>query len=87
MAKLTQLIDNEVFQAYATYATVVLLKMMMMSPVTAYFRMTRKVRNREYCLVEQVEICIEIQRYHVFLFTFQILTLFFSFLLPPLMIF
>ncbi|KFO83798.1 Microsomal glutathione S-transferase 1, partial [Buceros rhinoceros silvestris] len=42
MAKLTQLIDNEVFQAYATYATVVLLKMMMMSLITAYFRMTTK---------------------------------------------
>ncbi|NWR65777.1 MGST1 transferase, partial [Bucorvus abyssinicus] len=42
MAKLTQLIDNEVFQAYATYATVVLLKMMIMSLVTAYFRVTRK---------------------------------------------
>lgn len=77
MAKLTQLIDNEVFQAYATYATVVLLKMMMMSPITAYFRVRRKVRNWEYCLVEQIEICIEKQKYHVFLFSFQILTLVF----------
>ncbi|XP_069717974.1 microsomal glutathione S-transferase 1 [Phaenicophaeus curvirostris] len=42
MAKLTQLIDNEVFQAYATYATIVLVKMMLMSPITAYFRITRK---------------------------------------------
>ncbi|NWH79241.1 MGST1 transferase, partial [Piaya cayana] len=42
MAKLTQLIDNEVFQAYATYAAIVLVKMMLMSPITAYFRMTRK---------------------------------------------
>ncbi|XP_010186206.1 PREDICTED: microsomal glutathione S-transferase 1 isoform X1 [Mesitornis unicolor] len=42
MAKLTQLIDNEVFQAYATYATIVLLKMMLMSLITAYFRITRK---------------------------------------------
>ncbi|KFP42950.1 Microsomal glutathione S-transferase 1, partial [Chlamydotis macqueenii] len=42
MAKLTQLIDNEVFRAYATYATIVLLKMMLMSLITAYFRMTRK---------------------------------------------
>ncbi|NXW89305.1 MGST1 transferase, partial [Alopecoenas beccarii] len=42
MAKLTQLIDNEVFWAYATYTTIVLLKMMLMSPVTAYFRITRK---------------------------------------------
>ncbi|XP_009984823.1 PREDICTED: microsomal glutathione S-transferase 1 [Tauraco erythrolophus] len=42
MAKLTQLIDNEVFRAYATYATVVLLKMMLMSVITAYFRITKK---------------------------------------------
>ncbi|XP_074024552.1 microsomal glutathione S-transferase 1 isoform X1 [Numenius arquata] len=50
MAKSTQLIDNEVFRAYATYTTIVLLKMMLMSLVTAYFRITRKVRNWEYCL-------------------------------------
>ncbi|NXD10558.1 MGST1 transferase, partial [Nothocercus nigrocapillus] len=31
MAKLTQLIENEIFRAYATYATIVLLKMMLMS--------------------------------------------------------
>ncbi|NXL92852.1 MGST1 transferase, partial [Alectura lathami] len=42
MAKLTQLIDNEVFRAYATYTTVVLLKMMLMSLLTAYFRFSRK---------------------------------------------
>ncbi|XP_055664593.1 microsomal glutathione S-transferase 1 isoform X6 [Falco peregrinus] len=42
MAKLTQLIDNEVFRAYATYTTIVLLKMMLMSLITAYFRITRK---------------------------------------------
>ncbi|NWJ10393.1 MGST1 transferase, partial [Crypturellus undulatus] len=42
MAKLTQLIDNEVFRAYATYATIVLLKMMLMSSITAYFRIRRK---------------------------------------------
>ncbi|XP_010212612.1 PREDICTED: microsomal glutathione S-transferase 1 [Tinamus guttatus] len=42
MAKLTQLIDNEVFRAYATYATIVLLKMMLMSFITAYFRISRK---------------------------------------------
>ncbi|KFQ65487.1 Microsomal glutathione S-transferase 1, partial [Phaethon lepturus] len=42
MAKLTQLIDNDVFRAYATYTTIVLLKMMLMSLVTAYFRITRK---------------------------------------------
>ncbi|KAJ7425668.1 Microsomal glutathione S-transferase 1 [Willisornis vidua] len=42
MAKSTQLIDNEVFRAYATYTAIVLLKMMLMSLVTAYFRITRK---------------------------------------------
>ncbi|NXT29661.1 MGST1 transferase, partial [Syrrhaptes paradoxus] len=42
MAKLTQLIDNDVFRAYATYTTIVLLKMMLMSLLTAYFRITRK---------------------------------------------
>ncbi|XP_010166511.1 microsomal glutathione S-transferase 1-like [Antrostomus carolinensis] len=42
MAKLTQLIDNEVFRAYATYTVIVLLKMMLMSLITAYFRITRK---------------------------------------------
>ncbi|NWI58806.1 MGST1 transferase, partial [Calyptomena viridis] len=42
MAKSTQLIDNETFRAYATYTAIVLLKMMLMSLVTAYFRITRK---------------------------------------------
>ncbi|MEE6509006.1 hypothetical protein FKM82_023814 [Ascaphus truei] len=43
MAGLNQLIDSDVFRAFATYATVVLLKMMLMSLATAYFRLTRKV--------------------------------------------
>ncbi|NWY42749.1 MGST1 transferase, partial [Sylvia atricapilla] len=42
MAKPTQLINNEVFRAFATYAAIVLLKMMLMSLITAYFRITRK---------------------------------------------
>ncbi|XP_032545089.1 microsomal glutathione S-transferase 1 [Chiroxiphia lanceolata] len=42
MAKLTQLADNEVFRAYATYAAIVLLKMMLLSLITVYYRMTRK---------------------------------------------
>ncbi|NXI51415.1 MGST1 transferase, partial [Chloroceryle aenea] len=42
MAKSTQLLDNEAFRAYATYAAIVLLKMMLMSLITAYFRVTRK---------------------------------------------
>ncbi|KAM9308947.1 microsomal glutathione S-transferase 1 [Gastrophryne carolinensis] len=43
MAALKELISNEVFQAYATYTTVVLLKMAGMSLITAYYRLTRKV--------------------------------------------
>ncbi|NWH93336.1 MGST1 transferase, partial [Aegithalos caudatus] len=42
MAKSTQLMNNEVFRAYATYTAIVLLKMMLMSLITAYFRITRK---------------------------------------------
>ncbi|KAM4611184.1 microsomal glutathione S-transferase 1 [Discoglossus pictus] len=43
-----QLADSEVFRAFATYATIVLVKMMLMSVMTAYFRITRKVfANRE----------------------------------------
>ncbi|NXM60104.1 MGST1 transferase, partial [Illadopsis cleaveri] len=41
-ARATQLINNEVFRAFATYAAIVLLKMMLMSLITAYFRLTRK---------------------------------------------
>lgn len=52
MAKSTQLIDNEVFRAYATYAAIVLLKMMLMSLITAYFRITRKVIIWKYWLGE-----------------------------------
>ncbi|KAG9467841.1 microsomal glutathione S-transferase 1 [Eleutherodactylus coqui] len=40
---MTHLADNEVFRAYATYATIVLVKMMLMSLVTAFYRVTRKV--------------------------------------------
>ncbi|XP_053575117.1 microsomal glutathione S-transferase 1 [Bombina bombina] len=48
MAGLNKLIESDVFRAYATYATIVLLKMMLMSLVTAYYRLTRKVfANRE----------------------------------------
>ncbi|XP_030070907.1 microsomal glutathione S-transferase 1 [Microcaecilia unicolor] len=43
MAEQTKLMENEVFLAYVTYSTIVLLKMMLMSSVTAYFRLTRKV--------------------------------------------
>ncbi|XP_027007685.1 microsomal glutathione S-transferase 1 [Tachysurus fulvidraco] len=36
------IIDSEVFLAFSTYATIVILKMMFMSFLTAYFRFTRK---------------------------------------------
>ncbi|MCI4389131.1 hypothetical protein PGIGA_G00094380 [Pangasianodon gigas] len=35
-------IDSELFLAFSTYATIVILKMMFMSPLTAYYRITRK---------------------------------------------
>lgn len=40
---MTNLIDSEVFLAFSTYATIVILKMMFMGPLTGYFRFTRKV--------------------------------------------
>ncbi|XP_075066939.1 microsomal glutathione S-transferase 1 [Mixophyes fleayi] len=42
MSALKQLVDNEVIRAYATYTTIVLLKMMLLSLITSYYRMTRK---------------------------------------------
>ncbi|KAM4039070.1 LOW QUALITY PROTEIN: microsomal glutathione S-transferase 1 [Anomaloglossus baeobatrachus] len=43
MNKMAQLADSEVFRAFATYATIVLVKMMLLSLVTAFYRITRKV--------------------------------------------
>ncbi|KAL0964938.1 hypothetical protein UPYG_G00274670 [Umbra pygmaea] len=42
MVALTHMIDSEVFLAFSTYTTIVILKMMVMSPMTSYFRLTRK---------------------------------------------
>ncbi|XP_053506694.1 microsomal glutathione S-transferase 1 [Ictalurus furcatus] len=39
---MADVIDSEVFLAFSTYATIVILKMMSMSFLTAYFRITRK---------------------------------------------
>ncbi|KAB5542315.1 hypothetical protein PHYPO_G00090250 [Pangasianodon hypophthalmus] len=39
---MAHVIDSEVFLAFSTYATIVILKMMFMSPLTAYYRITRK---------------------------------------------
>ncbi|TNN48182.1 Microsomal glutathione S-transferase 1 [Liparis tanakae] len=36
-----KLMEEEVFMAFATYATIVLLKMLLMAPITAYFRFSR----------------------------------------------
>ncbi|XP_064175126.1 microsomal glutathione S-transferase 1-like isoform X2 [Anguilla rostrata] len=44
MAEVVNMIDSEVFLAFSTYATIVILKMMLMSLITAYFRFTRKVK-------------------------------------------
>ncbi|GCB61654.1 hypothetical protein scyTo_0004133 [Scyliorhinus torazame] len=41
-AEMSELIDSEVFLAYSTYSTIVLLKMLLMGPLTGYFRVTRK---------------------------------------------
>ncbi|XP_036374170.1 microsomal glutathione S-transferase 1-like [Megalops cyprinoides] len=43
MAEVVHMIDSEVFLAFSTYATIVILKMMLMSFMTSYFRLTRKV--------------------------------------------
>lgn len=40
--------DSEVFLAFSTYATIVIFKMMCMSLVTSYFRITRKVTDDTY---------------------------------------
>ncbi|XP_065742909.1 microsomal glutathione S-transferase 1 isoform X2 [Phocoena phocoena] len=50
MVDLTQLMENEVFMAFASYTTIVLSKMMFMSTATAFCRLTRKVfANPEDC--------------------------------------
>ncbi|KAL4682651.1 hypothetical protein H8957_006578 [Semnopithecus entellus] len=51
MVDLTQIMDDEVFMAFASYATIILSKMMLMSAATAFYRMTRKVfANPEDCV-------------------------------------
>ncbi|KAM6985700.1 microsomal glutathione S-transferase 1-like [Aplochiton taeniatus] len=44
---MAHLIDNQVFLAFSTYATIVIVKMMMMAPLTAYYRLTRKAFANE----------------------------------------
>uniref|UniRef100_A0A3B4TL57 Microsomal glutathione S-transferase 1.1 n=1 Tax=Seriola dumerili TaxID=41447 RepID=A0A3B4TL57_SERDU len=43
ISPLKSMMDSQVLQSFATYATIVVLKMMLMSPLTSYFRLTRKV--------------------------------------------
>ncbi|KAI4897652.1 hypothetical protein NFI96_025738 [Prochilodus magdalenae] len=43
MAEIVHMIDSEVFLAFSTYATIVILKMMLMGPITSYHRLTKKV--------------------------------------------
>lgn len=43
MANPAKLMDNEVLMAFASYATIILSKMMFMSIATAFFRVTKKV--------------------------------------------
>ncbi|KAG7495750.1 hypothetical protein JOB18_004659 [Solea senegalensis] len=38
---MADLMENEVLRAFATYAAIVIVKMMLMGPITAYFRVTR----------------------------------------------
>ncbi|KAA8580407.1 hypothetical protein FQN60_005942, partial [Etheostoma spectabile] len=56
------LMENDVFMAYTTYATIVIVKMLLMAPMTGYYRMTRGVEERKKLLrthpdVERVRRC------------------------------
>lgn len=44
---MAQWMEDEVFKAYATYSLIVIIKMMLMSLMTAYFRFTRGVSIEE----------------------------------------
>ncbi|XP_023274547.1 microsomal glutathione S-transferase 1-like [Seriola lalandi dorsalis] len=41
------LMENEAFMAFTTYATIVILKMMLMAPMTGYFRFSRGAFSNE----------------------------------------
>ncbi|XP_068962245.1 microsomal glutathione S-transferase 1 [Petaurus breviceps papuanus] len=56
MTEYSQMMDNEAFSAFTTYGTIVLSKMMMMSVITSFFRVTRKVfENPEDIMVSKTE--------------------------------
>ncbi|XP_070710018.1 microsomal glutathione S-transferase 1-like [Pempheris klunzingeri] len=40
-AEMEKLMEDEVFKAFTTYAAIVVVKMMLMAPMTAYYRLTR----------------------------------------------
>lgn len=44
--------NNEVFQAFAKYVCVLMIKMMLMSLLTGVYRMKKKVRNSCYVVLE-----------------------------------
>lgn len=44
---MASLMEDEVFKAFSTYAAIVILKMMLMGPMTGYFRFTRGVGGVE----------------------------------------
>ncbi|XP_053271169.1 microsomal glutathione S-transferase 1 [Pleuronectes platessa] len=44
---MTDLMENEVFRAFTTYAAVVIVKMMLMGPLTGYFRFSRGAFSNE----------------------------------------
>lgn len=44
-----KLMENDVLKAFATYAAIVTVKMLLMGPMTGYFRVTRGVGNSNIC--------------------------------------
>lgn len=48
-AEMEKLMENDVFKAFATYAAIVSVKMLLMGPMTGYFRITRGVGNSNIC--------------------------------------
>lgn len=46
--------DDDVFMVFTTYATIVLLKMLFMGPLTAYYRITRGVCSPTYALYQDL---------------------------------
>lgn len=43
--KMAHMMEDEVFMAFTTYSSIVILKLMLMGPLTAYYRFTRGVSN------------------------------------------